>query len=71
MHVIQNMKKLIEILGSLFFYNVGPTLAQILPQRYTHFTFLADFQWNMLGDTINSNNLCCNAAVLKKVGKAS
>ena len=25
----------------------------------------ADFQWNMLGDSININDLCCNPLVLK------
>ena len=32
----------------------------------THFHFFSDFQWNMSGDSININNLCCNPAVLKK-----
>ena len=36
------------------------------PKDYTYFTFLADFQWNMLGDTIHINNLCCNPVILKK-----
>ena len=33
---------------------------------HTHFAFLADFWWSMLGGTININKLCCNPAVLKK-----
>ena len=42
-------------------------MAQILPQRPHPLHFLlADFQWNMSGDSININNLCCNPAVLKK-----
>ena len=44
-------------------------LTQILPQDHTHFVFLlfffAGFQWNMLGDSINSNNFNCNPVVLK------
>ena len=37
------------------------------PKDHTHFSFFfADFQWIMLGDSINMNNLCCNPAVLKK-----
>ena len=28
---------------------------------------VADFPWNMLGDSINNNNLSCNPAVLKKI----
>ena len=50
----------------VFFHSIGPTLAQTLPQRPHPRYFLADFQWNMLGDTININNLCCNPAVLEK-----
>ena len=64
---MQNMKKPIEIPVSLFFslhwtyfgpnfdLNTTPTLL-----------FLADFQWDMLGDIININNLRCNPVVLKK-----
>ena len=44
----------------VFFHNIGPTLAQILPQRQHK------RHWNMLGDTININTLCCNPEVLKK-----
>ena len=42
---------------SLFFHNIGPNLAQILPQRQHPLSFFIDFQWNMLGDAININNL--------------
>ena len=67
-YLMQNMiKNPIEIPFSLFFHNIGLTLAQIFPQKTTPtLLFLVDFQWNMLGDTININNLCCNPAVLKK-----
>ena len=30
---MQNMKKTIEMAVSLFFHNIGPNFAQILPQR--------------------------------------
>ena len=34
--------------------------------------FLADFQWNILRDSININNFNCNPVVLKKkIGKTS
>ena len=33
---------------------------------FTVYTFLIDFLWNMLGDSINIIHLCCNPAVLKK-----
>ena len=49
----------------LFFHNIGPNLAQILPQDHTQFDFFAGFQWNMLGDSININNFNCNPVVLK------
>ena len=65
---MQNMKKLIEIPVSLFFSQhwtyFGPNFA---PKATPTLLFLADFQWNMLGDTININNLCGNPAVLKKI----
>ena len=41
----------------------GPNFA---PKTPPTLLFLADFQWKMLGDTININNLCCNPVVLKK-----
>ena len=38
---------------SLFFHNFEPNLAQILPPKdHTHFAFFADFQYNILGDSI-------------------
>ena len=49
---------------SLFFHNIGLNLAQILPLRPQ--LFFADFQRNMLGDSINIDNFCCNPAILKK-----
>ena len=66
-YLMQNMKKPIEIPVSLFFSQhwtyFGPNFA---PKTTRTLLFLADFQWNMLGDKININNLCCNPAVLKK-----
>ena len=50
------------------FHNIGPNFAQILPQRpLIIYFFLADFQWNMLGYSINFKNLCCNLIVIKKI----
>ena len=55
-----------------FFSHWRPNLAQILPQRPHLLSFFADFRWNMFGDSIHINiNLCCNSAVLKKIGKTS
>ena len=48
------------MLISLLFYNIGPNLAQILPQDHTHFDFFAGFQWYMLEDSININNFNIN-----------
>ena len=66
-YLMQNMKKPIEISVSLFFSQhwtyFGPNFA---PKTTPTLVSLTDFQWNMLGDTININNLCCNPAVLKK-----
>ena len=61
------------MLVSLFFYNIGPNLAQILPQiPHPLSFFFVDFQWNVLGDSVNINSLCCNPVVLKnKIGKTS
>ena len=56
----------IEISFSFFFHNTGPNLTQILSQRPAHFTFFADFQWNMLEDSISIDKLCCNSVVLKR-----
>ena len=66
-------KKPIKMLVSSFFYNIGPNLAQILPQiPHPLSFFFVDFQWNMLGDSVNINSLCCNPVVLKnKIGKTS
>ena len=59
-HLMQNMKKKnIEIAVSLFFFTTDFALK-------TTPTLLL-----LAGDTININNLCCNPAVLKKVGKTS
>ena len=50
-----------------FFHNIGPNLAQILPQDHTHLaSFSTGFQWNMLEDSININNCNWNPVVLKK-----
>ena len=66
-YLMQNMKKTIEIPVSLFFLQhwtyFGPNFA---PKTTPTLLHLADFQWNILGDTININKLCCNPAVLKK-----
>ena len=60
------MKKNIEISISLFFQiwtYFGP---DFVPKTIPTLLFLADFQWSMLGDSININNLCCIPVVLKK-----
>ena len=66
-------KTLLKCQFLCFFHNIGPNLVQILLQRPQPLSSLfADFQWNMLGDSININNLCCNPVVLKKkIGKIS
>ena len=67
-YLMQNVKKNpIKIPVSLFFFTTLDLLwTKFYPKDHTHFTFFVDFQWNMLGDTIDINNLCCNPAVLKK-----
>ena len=65
---MQNMKKIIDNSNFLyFFHNLGPNLAQILPQDNTHFIFFAGFQRNILRDLININNYDCNPVVLKRI----
>ena len=64
-------KKPIEIPVFLFFHWTlfGPNF----PTKITPtFLFFVDFQWNMLGDSINTNNLCCNSVyILKKISNLS
>ena len=66
-YLMQNMKKnLLKCQCLCFFttlYLIWPNFA---PKREHPLSFFADFQWNMLGDSININNLCCNPVVLKK-----
>ena len=50
----------------LFFHSIGPNLAQILSQRPHPLYFFWLLSSEMLGDSININNLCCNSLVLKK-----
>ena len=58
------MQKSLLIMLVSFFYNIGPNLAQILPQGHTNFVFaFAGFQWNILGDSININNFNCIKAL--------
>ena len=64
-HLMQNMKKTLKQQFLCFF-----------SQHWTYFG--PDFALKttptlllLAGDTININNLCCNPAVLKKVGKTS
>ena len=46
----------IEMPVSLLFHNTRPNVALILPQTpHTLSFFFADLQWNMLGDSINTN----------------
>ena len=50
-----------------FFTTLELIWLHFCPKDHTHFSFFfADFQWIMLGDSINMNNLCCNPVVLKK-----
>ena len=42
-----------------------------VPKTTSTLLFLADFQCNMLGDSININKLCCNCVVLKKLCQTS
>ena len=64
-------KSTIEIPVSLFFHSIGPNLVQLLPQRpHPLYFFLADFQWSMLGDSINFNNLCSISSSEKKLVKS-
>ena len=40
-------------------------------QNHTQCSFFSDFQWNMLGDSVNITNLSYNPVILKKNGKTS
>ena len=62
-YLMQNIKKPIEIPVFICFFHNIPNLA---PQTTNTLLFLFDFQWNMLGVSININNFCCNPIVLKK-----
>ena len=68
-HAKYEKNLLIMPVSLLFFHNIGPNLAQILPQDHTHFIlfFFAVFQWNMLGDSIGIKNFNWNPVVLKKI----
>ena len=72
LHLMENIKKTTEIPVFLCFlttlYKIWP---RFCPTDHTHFTFLVDFQWNTLGDSITVNNLCCNPAVPKPSSKTS
>ena len=64
------IKSPIEMPVSLFFHNIGPNLAQILPQRPHPLSFFLLGDSRCLGiQLININNLCCNPVVLKKMVK--
>ena len=66
-YLMQNIKNTPLKYQFLSFFT---TLDQIWPKfclkDHTHVTFFADFQWNMLEDSISINKLCCNSVVLKK-----
>ena len=50
-----------------FSYHWTSNLAQILPLRpHSLSSFVLDFQWNMLGNSIDINSFCCNQLVPKK-----
>ena len=57
-------KNLALIMPVLFFPNIGPNWPKFCPTRPQSF-FLAGFQRNMLGDSININNFNCNPVILK------
>ena len=68
-YLMQNMKKIplkYQFLCCFFSQRwtyFGPNFA---PKTTPILLSLTDFQWNMLEDTINFNNLCWNLAVLKR-----
>ena len=53
----------------LHFYNMGPKFGLKFAPKTPPTLFFPDFQWNMLGISININNLCYNATFLRKVAK--
>ena len=59
-------KKLLIMPFLYFFHNIGPNLAQILPQDHTHFTFFVYFPMKYVWDSININNFNWNPEVLQK-----
>ena len=67
---MQNMKRTHWNTSFFVFFTILDLIwPKFCPKNHTHYTFLTDIRWNVLGYTINLNNLWCNPAVLKKVGK--
>ena len=65
-YLMQNMKKILLKCQFLCFFRIlDLSWPKCWLKGHTYFPFFADFQWNMLGDSINMNNLC-----LKKLVKA-
>ena len=65
---MQNMKKTHRNTSFLVYFITRLTKfdPNFSPKTTPTLLFLADFQYNMLGDLININDLCCNPVVLKK-----
>ena len=67
---MQTMKKPVWQCQFLFSTTQDLILPKFRLKDHTHFMYFADFQWNMLGYSININNLCCNLVVMKKLVKS-
>ena len=60
-------EKILMVMGvSLLFHNIGPNLAPNFVPRPNQIWFLAGFQLNMIGNSINIKNFYWNPLVLKK-----
>ena len=64
--LMQNTKKSIDNPCFFFFTTLDLIWPKFCPEDHTHFTFFGWFPMNMLGDSINMNNLCCNGKKLVK-----
>ena len=59
--LVQNIKNLVDNASFFVFsHNIGPNLAYIFPLRLDPLCYFADFQWNVLRNSININSIDSN-----------
>ena len=64
-HAKYEKKPLLKCHFLCFFTTLYLIWPKFAPKRQHPLSFFVDFQWNMLWDSININNLCCNPVLLK------